>query len=74
MSPKSVEKFNSREEKGYYHSLIALNVHHYLTEQIAIIDPTCDLSFLKSNKIMRQKTPSAISKIKKEKMAKLICV
>ena len=39
----------SRSKRGdhpYYHSLIALNIHQYLKEQVAMIDPNADLSFL----------------------------
>ncbi|CAG5087146.1 Oidioi.mRNA.OKI2018_I69.PAR.g11467.t1.cds [Oikopleura dioica] len=59
----------SRSKRGdhpYYHSLIALNIHQYLKEQVAMIDPNADLSFLQRNRIMRIKNPSVVKSIKKK--------
>ena len=63
-----------QENSGFYHSLIALNVHQYLSEQVAFIAPTIDLTFIKTKKIMRIRNPSVISHLKKGKAMKLICV
>ena len=63
-----------RKSHQFYHSLIALNIHQYLTEQVAFVDPDLDLSFISKNKIMRIRNPSVISHIKKGKAMKLICV
>ena len=55
------------KSKPFYHSLIALNVHQYMTEQIAIIDPSVDMSFIKRNRIVRLQNPYVVSQIKKSK-------
>jgi len=69
-----VEITHVEKDAQFYHSLIALNVHQYLSEQVAFIDPTIDLTFIKKNKIMRIRNPSLVSHLKKGKSMKLICV
>ncbi|CBY42110.1 unnamed protein product, partial [Oikopleura dioica] len=64
-STSSTSSLSRSKSHAYYHSLIALNIHQYLKEQVAMIDPNADLDFLKHNRIMRIKNPSVIQSIKK---------
>jgi hypothetical protein len=63
-----------KDGKKFYHSLIALNVHQYLQEQVAFLDPSADLSFICRNKIMRIRNPSVINQIKKKRAFDILCV